>query len=447
MWRRWLFWIHLVAGVVAGVVILVMSLTGAFIAFEKQLVAWAEGANRRAEPPNEGTAPLSLQSLVERLRTEQGGPPRAMTIHADPSLAVEVMMGGDELFYWDPYTGELRPASARGTRSALRALTAWHRWLGLEGERRSWGKAVTGACNLAFVVLILTGAVLWWPSGRGANRWRMRLWFRPGVRGRARDWHWHHVLGLWCGPVLLVLSGSAIVISYAWAARWVQSLGSTEDAGTRVPAAETRSPEAAVAPGGQPAALDEVWARVRERVPDWQTATIRFGAAPRGQPGAGRTASGDGRTTAGADSERLERGAPSGTAGPGQPDRDPSDGRPEGPRSGGAPSTLSFSVREKGAWPVFATVQIVADARSGRILSVQRFSDRPLGRRLRAWLRFLHTGEAFGWPGQLIAMTASLGAVVLVWTGLALSWRRFFGKRATVPAGTTGPTGPVSGTG
>jgi len=444
MWRRWLFWTHVVAGVVAGVVILVMSLTGALIAFEKQLVAWAEGVNRRAEPLGEGTAPLPLQSLVERLRAEQGRLPLATTLHADPSLAVEVMVGRDELFYWDPYTGELRPVGARGTRSVLRALTSWHRWLGLEGERRSWGKAVTGACNLAFVLLILTGVVLWWPSGRGANKWRMRVWFRAGVRRRARDWHWHHVLGLWCGPVLLVLSGSAIVISYAWAAQWVQSLGSKEDAGTQVPPAGARPSEAAVSPAGRPAALDEVWARVRERVPDWQTATIRFGAGPRGRPRAEGTASGGGRTTAGADSERSGRGAPSGTAGPGQPDRDPSGGRPEGPQSGGGPSTLSFSVREKGAWPVFATVQIVADAQSGRILSVQRFSDQPLGRRLRAWLRFLHTGEAFGWPGQLIAMTASLGAVVLVWTGLALSWRRFFGKRAPVPAGTPGPSPPAA---
>ncbi|GIX50292.1 MAG: hypothetical protein KatS3mg132_486 [Limisphaera sp.] len=439
MWRRWLFWIHLVAGVVAGAVILVMSLTGALIAFEKQLVAWAEGANRRAELPGEGTARLSLQSLVERLRTEQGGPPLAMTIHADPSLAVEIMMGRDELFYWDPYTGELRPASARGTRSVLRALTSWHRWLGLEGERRSWGKAVTGACNLAFVVLILTGAVLWWPSGRGANRWRMRLWFRPGVRGRARDWHWHHVLGLWCGPVLLVLSGSAIVISYAWAARWVQSLGSTGEREMRAPAAEVRSPEATVSISGQPATLDEIWARVCERVPDWQTTTIRFGATPRGRPGTERSSSPGGSSSSVRESERPTPSEAADHSG-----QDPSGARPEGARSAGGPSALSFVVREKGAWPVFATIQIVADARSGQILSVQTFSDQPLGRRLRAWLRYLHTGEALGWPGQLVAMIASLGAVVLVWTGLALSWRRFFVKRASVPAGTAGSAEPAS---
>jgi len=39
------------------------------------------------------------------------------------------------------------------------------------------------------------------------------------------------------------------------------------------------------------------------------------------------------------------------------------------------------------------------------------------------WMRFLHTGEAFGAAGKLVAGIASLGAAVLVWSGLALALR------------------------
>ena len=46
------------------------------------------------------------------------------------------------------------------------------------------------------------------------------------------------------------------------------------------------------------------------------------------------------------------------------------------------------------------------------------------GRKVRVWLRFVHTGEALDWPGQLVAGAASLGAALLVWTGLALALRR-----------------------
>ena len=34
------------------------------------------------------------------------------------------------------------------------------------------------------------------------------------------------------------------------------------------------------------------------------------------------------------------------------------------------------------------------------------------------WLRFIHTGEAFGLAGHAIAGLASFGAVMLAWTGI-----------------------------
>jgi uncharacterized iron-regulated membrane protein len=81
-------------------------------------------------------------------------------------------------------------------------------------------------------------------------------------------------------------------------------------------------------------------------------------------------------------------------------------------------------VKEEGAWPPFASVQLWADPFSGKVVREERFADFSPGRKVRTWLRFLHTGEALGWPGQLLAGAASLGAAVLVWTGLALALRR-----------------------
>jgi uncharacterized iron-regulated membrane protein len=62
---------------------------------------------------------------------------------------------------------------------------------------------------------------------------------------------------------------------------------------------------------------------------------------------------------------------------------------------------------------------------SGQIVSVRAFSDEGRGRRWRSFVRTAHTGEYFGVFGQLIAGIASFASVVLVATGLLLSWRRF----------------------
>ena len=47
------------------------------------------------------------------------------------------------------------------------------------------------------------------------------------------------------------------------------------------------------------------------------------------------------------------------------------------------------------------------------------------GQQARSWLRWIHTGEAGGLFGQLVAMLASAAAVMLAWTGIALTLRRF----------------------
>jgi uncharacterized iron-regulated membrane protein len=85
---------------------------------------------------------------------------------------------------------------------------------------------------------------------------------------------------------------------------------------------------------------------------------------------------------------------------------------------------------------------LTLDGTTGATVAVERFEDGSRGRRLRSILRFAHTGEVLGIPGQTIAGLASLAGAVLVWTGLALSYRRLMARvrRARiVPAGQPSP--------
>ena len=66
--RKIIFWLHLTAGVVAGTVILVMSVTGVFLAFERQIVAIAESDVRTVTPPASDAPRLSLDTLVAKAR-------------------------------------------------------------------------------------------------------------------------------------------------------------------------------------------------------------------------------------------------------------------------------------------------------------------------------------------------------------------------------------------
>ena len=64
------------------------------------------------------------------------------------------------------------------------------------------------------------------------------------------------------------------------------------------------------------------------------------------------------------------------------------------------------------------------DPKSGEIESWQPFASQSTGQKARIWIRFLHTGEALGLPGQTVAGLVSCTTILMVWTGLALAYRR-----------------------
>lgn len=113
-----------------------------------------------------------------------------------------------------------------------------------------------------------------------------------------------------------------------------------------------------------------------------------------------------------------------------------------------ADEPLAFNIdRGDGGQPQLRSTLTVS--RAGEVVSRETFSDQSTGRQARSFLRFAHTGEVFGLTGQTIAGVASAGAVVMVWTGLALSWRRFGawrlrrGVRTNAHQSTTAPS-PMS---
>ncbi|MFA6961220.1 MAG: PepSY-associated TM helix domain-containing protein [Opitutaceae bacterium] len=397
MLRSVIFWLHLTAGLVAGLVIAVMSFTGAALAFENEIVAWAERDVRRIDIPA-NAKPLSLDELVAGFREDYpdvrfGG----ITVSSDPHDAFAVSASRDGTYYINPYTGDIREPDSTRTHDFMHLMEDWHRFLARSGDQRPYGKAVTGACNLAFLFLAISGLWLWWPRAWNRRILRPSLLF-TGAKGKARDWNWHNVVGFWSLPVLIVLTTSGAVISYRWAGNLVYRLaGETPSAqGPTAPATDYKieRPE-----GVKKITYSAALARFQTEFPAWETITLREGLPPR-------------------------RGAPQPTLNADAQPPTPS-AQPTSPARARGPQPYSATVRESGRWYVAASTQAVLHPFTGELLDRTGYANQSAGRQARSWLRFLHTGQALGWFGQLIAGLACVGGLVLVYTGFALSWRRF----------------------
>jgi len=313
-----------------------------------------------------------VQAILAAAQTSRpDARPATIALQADPAASAAVSFGRDDTTYVDPYSGRVLGSGSAGAQRFFRTLEDWHRWLGASAESRAGARAVTGASNLAFLLLALTGPYLWWPRSWSWTSVRNVIWFRTGRSGRARDFNWHNVIGLWCAPILVVLTATGAVMSYPWANALLFQL-----AGSPAPVAGGAPPPAggvAGRPAPLPENLDAIWARATEQVPTWRSIAARL------------------------------------------------------PARAGAPVTLT--IVDAQSWNAFARSQLTVNATSATTMKWEPYETTSRGQKWRGWVRFGHTGELAGLPGQIVAGLACVGGAVLVWTGLALAFRRLMAWR------------------
>jgi uncharacterized iron-regulated membrane protein len=371
--RSVVFWLHLVTGCLAGAVILTMSVTGTVLAYRGEVTAWAERGSRVAPS---GLPRLPVESLLHTLPPlVDGAALSTVTESADPELPVVLGFGRERVLLVDPYSGNALGAGAERTRAFFRLVEGIHRRLGVSGEHRAWGEAVTGACTLAFLGLIVSGLGLWWPRRWNREAVRRRLLFDRGLVGRARHLNWHQAIGFWSAAPLLLIVLSGVVMAYPWANNVLYRLAD----GRPAPSPQGADVGRRQANGAfEPDGLNALWTRAESQFPDWRTLTLRV---------------------------------PGGRNGP-----------------------VTFVVDQgRGGRPDLRT-QLVLDRKSAEVVRVEPFSSGSLGRRLRTWARWMHTGEAGGLAGQGLAALVSLNGALLVGTGLSLAWRRLRSWTARRPS-------------
>jgi uncharacterized iron-regulated membrane protein len=366
--RKIIFWCHLPVGVIGGVVILIMCVTGVLLAYEKQIILWADTSAYKSAPPSADARHLPVATLIENARNSRGTAPASITLRSDPSAPAEIGFGRETIpLFVNPYTGSVLGEGSQRVRSFFRTTTDWHRWLGAKGENRNVARAITGACNLGFLFLVISGFYLWWPRNWNLKYVRNVLWFKRGLPAKARDFNWHNTIGFWSAVPLFVVVLSAVVISYTWAGNLVyRVVGENPPA----PRANQPNPNAAANKDANVSLndLETAWLRAEQQVSDWQSITLPLSNAPQ----------------------------------------------------------LSFNIdRGNGGQPQ-KRAQLVLNRATGEVVRWEPFSSYTRGRQLRSILRFAHTGEVLGIAGQTIAGLVSIGGAVLVLTGLGLAWRRFY---------------------
>ena len=210
--------IHLWLSVPFGLIITLICFSGAMLVFEDEVNELFCRDLYYVETVKE--EPVSIGKLLEKVASAlpDSISVTGVSISSDPERAYQVSLSKPRRasLYVDQYTGEIKGKKERS--GFFMFMFRMHRWLldsmnpGNEGI--FWGKMIVGVSTLLFVVVLVSGIVIWWPRTRRALKNSLKI---SATKGWKRFWYDLHVAGgMYALIFLLAMALTGLTWSFPW---------------------------------------------------------------------------------------------------------------------------------------------------------------------------------------------------------------------------------------
>jgi len=264
--RKIIGWLHLWLGLTSGLVVFIIAVTGCLYAFQDEIqnamqpYRFTVARNKPVLPPSQlkGIAEKELpgKKIHAVLYPVAGRSAQVIFYNLDPEYYCFV--------YLDPYSGEVLKVSNENA-GFFRFVLDGHYYLWLPP---AIGQPVVAVSTLVFVVMLITGIVLWWPKNRKAAKQRFSIQW--SARWRRKNYDLHNVLGFYASWVAIILALTGLVWGFQWFAKGAHALaGGTKSLFYAEPMVDST----AVAQAGLPAS-DRIWMKMKAENPGAQVMEV-----------------------------------------------------------------------------------------------------------------------------------------------------------------------------
>lgn len=251
------FWhkIHLWVSVPFGLVIAITCFTGALLVFEDEITCLCGGDVTSVEPVGEAMSIDEIVAVVEPTLAD-GAKVSGVVVSSSQDKAYELTLSKPRKasVYVNQYTGEIIGSKERLPFFAV--VFRLHRWLldtNPDDGAIFWGRIVVGTSTLLFVVILLTGVVIWWPRNRKMLKNRIQIAVK---KGKNRFWYDLHVAGgIYTVLSLLVMALTGLTWSFEWYRNGLYGLFGAEEVNESRVLAVDKADVAKAAPDGAAVAV------------------------------------------------------------------------------------------------------------------------------------------------------------------------------------------------
>ncbi|WP_449400164.1 PepSY-associated TM helix domain-containing protein [Chryseobacterium wanjuense] len=226
--KKWSAKLHLWFGLSIGFIVFIVAATGTMYVFKDEI----QGVLRKDAVYVKGETitekPLSIDVLREKVSLEinEKYPISSVEIPLDKNKSYEFLyyekdkkawnyfdeVKINKLIYVNQYNGQILGVYNEKY-DLFPILKAIHWSLLLKSD---WGKYVVGIPVILFIIMLITGIILWWPKNKKTGKGRFWFNWKNVKTWKRKNYDLHRILGFYASFVALLLSLSGIYFAYPW---------------------------------------------------------------------------------------------------------------------------------------------------------------------------------------------------------------------------------------
>ncbi|MBP0904595.1 PepSY-associated TM helix domain-containing protein [Mariniflexile gromovii] len=212
--KKSILWLHKILGLATGLVVFVVAITGCCWAFKEEIESlylddyMVEIQNKPILTP---TQVKTIGSTVFPNNTIHGA------IFNNSNEAIEIIYYDAEPEFYhsvflNPYSGEVMHVEDH--------LSGFFAFI-LKGHMRLWfpkeiGEQIVGASILIFILIIISGFILWLPKKRKNLKQRLKFMWKPTTRWKRKNFDLHAIVGFYICSLAFILAFTGTIMSYNW---------------------------------------------------------------------------------------------------------------------------------------------------------------------------------------------------------------------------------------
>jgi len=221
--RKFINDIHLWLGLISGIVLFVVCLTGTILAFETELLLIFDKQDHFSEKTNEK---LPYQDIISSLEADHYVVKDFIFFQEDTQNLQFTLLTEEEAnsgkpargksVKINPFTGEIvKPVGT--ARAFLHTVEQLHRFLLLDTKV---GRPIVGVCTIIFIILSLSGLVLWMPKKLKQFKkwkfWKQGFTLKTKANWKRINYDIHNTFGFYALFPMLLMGLTGLLWSFQW---------------------------------------------------------------------------------------------------------------------------------------------------------------------------------------------------------------------------------------